>query len=95
MMVGVAPKSYLHEMFADHEDAPSCSDTYTDGPCIHKQGLNCAQAEIVVPASYDALRNEYTRFEREFVLIPLILDPASLVQLHFSTETGRSPPAHV
>ncbi|MBL7698747.1 MAG: hypothetical protein JNK79_11330 [Chitinophagaceae bacterium] len=52
LMLGITPKSLLHELFANHEDIVACNDVDLNGPCIHKQGFNCEQSDLVAPSAF-------------------------------------------
>lgn len=51
-LLSITPKTLLHHLFAQHTDQESCNDNVVKGPCIHQQGFNCQQSDIVVPVSY-------------------------------------------
>ena len=52
LMLSITPKLFLHEILANHKDSTSCTDVTPGTPCIHKQGFNCEQSEVVVPNAY-------------------------------------------
>ena len=52
--LSATPKSLLHEIFAHHKDVASCNDAKPTGACIHKQGYNCQQDDVVIPGAYIA-----------------------------------------
>ena len=54
LMLSITPKTFLHDILADHQDVQFCNDEEVNGPCIHNQGFNCQQADIVVPLTYQA-----------------------------------------
>jgi hypothetical protein len=77
-MLGITPKTFLHDLLADHQDVQFCNDVEVNGPCIHNQGFNCQQADIVVPLTYQA---------------PTLLDITSLATPHISHAAYISFPA--
>src|SRR5688500_1481069 len=95
MLLSIMPKSYLHDVFADHSDTIVCNDFYQSGPCIHNQAPGCEQSEIVVPAVYilhpeQALGSQVEQtgaFCNSFY--------SYLLLKTFSSKTGRAPPCDV
>ena len=50
LATGVAPKVFLHDVFADHIDAPGCTiDHETD--VLHNVEVHCDLDDLVVPVS--------------------------------------------
>jgi hypothetical protein len=94
MVLSVMPKIFLHELFANHQDVEVCNDSKVQGPCIHKQGYSCQQADLVVPSSYTC--ND-AGFEKHHSFVPIeASDVTSLLLLNFHSSTsGRGPPFHV
>jgi len=95
MLLSIMPKTYLHELFADHEDTSLCYDSPTTGPCIHQQGFNCQQAELVVPVSYVSSDNDFTLSERKFFIVASRIISFALLQVHICEDSDRGPPVLV
>jgi len=95
LMLSITPKLFLHEVLADHKDAPSCNDTNLEGPCIHKQGFNCQQSDLVVPTAY--LLNASTVLVQSAGLgvIEKFSYAAHLTKNTVSLSHERAPPRHV
>jgi hypothetical protein len=95
LMLSITPKTFLHDVLADHKDAPSCNDARLDGPCIHKQGYNCQQSDVVVPSAYliaeikDVITHPLFFIKEKFSCTP------SLTQNFLSHSHERAPPVCV
>ena len=94
MLLSIMPKNLLHDVFADHTDITSCSDTNLPGPCIHNQGYNCKQSDIVVPTFYLSLPldciesiNLITEYKTDLIAVA--------IYGFRQTTSARGPPAHV
>jgi len=95
LMLSITPKLFLHEVLADHKDAPSCNDTNLEGPCIHKQGFNCQQSDLVVPTVY--LINASTALVQsaDFRVIQKFSYSSHLTKNIVSLSHERGPPMYV
>ncbi len=51
LATGVAPKAFLHDVFADHHDTPGCTIDH-DTDVLHNVQVHCDLDDLVVPASY-------------------------------------------
>jgi hypothetical protein len=50
--ISFIPKSYFHDLLADHNDVISCEHPGKDETCIHPKGINCSFNDLVVTAPY-------------------------------------------
>ena len=95
LMLAITPKSFLHHVFADHSDAIQCNDSLREGPCIHKQGFNCQQADLVAPSHF-TLHNEVMISKgNDIMSLPVHPFSSSLFENLILSITERGPPAHV
>ena len=95
LMITITPKTFLHDILADHKDAPSCNDARLDGPCIHKQGYNCQQSDIVVPAAYLISEGQVVVIDPDFLVNEKFTYTTDLPKNAISFSCGRAPPVHV
>jgi hypothetical protein len=95
LMLSITPKTFLHEVLADHKDAPSCNDSRLDGPCIHKLGYNCQQSDVVVPTVYLITETQEVTVHPDFCITEKFSYSASLTKKCVSLSHGRAPPALV
>jgi hypothetical protein len=85
------PKTFLHDVFANHTDVTSCNDSGINGACIHKQGFNCQLTDLVVPSVY-------TVNELRSATIPLFspvqnyIFKLTIPENNYSVSQGRGPP---
>ena len=94
-MLGITPKTLLHELFADHQDIVACNDVDLNGPCIHKQGFDCEQSNLVAPSAFILAAHPELNHSAGFV--------SKITPHYFSFISGnkvfvaadRGPPAHV
>jgi hypothetical protein len=95
LMLSITPKTFLHEVLADHKDAPSCNDARLDGPCIHKQGPNCQQSDVVVPSAYLITEIKDVITHPHFFIREKTSCTSSLAQYFVSHSRERAPPVRV
>ncbi|MGZ5286655.1 MAG: hypothetical protein ACXWV0_10600 [Flavisolibacter sp.] len=50
-VAGSAPRSFFHDVFADHEDVPACTIDH-DTDVLHAIQVHCEFDDHVVPASF-------------------------------------------
>lgn len=50
--ISVAPKSYFHELLANHKDIIGCTHAPGSAPCAHQQPFNCHFDDLVVTAPF-------------------------------------------
>jgi len=91
MLLSVMPKTYLHELFADHTDVTACNDSDIQGPCIHNQGDNCQQTDNVVPSSY-LFTDLFFSIDRGYEPVSKIVFCSSVLQNSHSAISDRGPP---
>lgn len=94
-MLGITPKSLLHELFADHDDVIACNDVDLSGPCIHKQVFNCEQSDLVVPSVYLATVQPGATLTEGTVSKVISHYSSRTLNTNVSGIAGRGPPAHV
>ena len=95
LILGVTPKYFLHEVFADHKDTTSCNDVKTDSPCIHNQGYSCVQSDLVVPNFYVIAAAQYIVTDVSFY-VETHSPFSSFLSKNFVTHTQeRAPPVSV
>lgn len=95
LMLSITPKTFLHDILADHKDAPSCNDARLDGPCIHKQGYSCQQSDVVVPSAYLIAEVKDVVKHPQFFIREKFSCTSSLIQNFVSLTQERAPPARV
>lgn len=52
LTVSFIPKTYFHDVIADHRDTVACDHPVQQGPCVHQKGFNCSFTDLVVTAPY-------------------------------------------
>jgi hypothetical protein len=52
LAVSVAPKTYFHDLIADHKDVLICDHSCRTSSHLHQQGFNCHFDDFVVTAPY-------------------------------------------
>lgn len=95
LLLSITPKMFLHEIFADHNDAQSCNDTNIEGPCIHEQGYNCQQSDIVVPHVYLISQSQEFILHNDFCSAKEISYSSSITENYITRSQERAPPAQV
>ena len=95
LTLSITPKSFLHEMLADHKDAPSCNDVNLESPCIHKQGYSCQQSDVVVPNCYLGSDSQGSIVHANCCDDKKYFHSFSYTQSFTNHSHGRAPPAHV
>jgi hypothetical protein len=95
LVLSITPKSFLHEIFAHHSDVTACTDANVTGPCIHKQGYNCQQTDLVVPSLYEMCVVTITVQPPVGFSTSTELFSSSILQQSVSGISGRGPPSHV
>ena len=94
MLLSIMPKTFVHDLFAHHTDVTACNDQDLQGPCIHKQGFNCQQTDLVVPGSY-TISDFSNILHPVFPAVTLTVVSSSLHQNILSTACNRGPPFRV
>jgi hypothetical protein len=92
LMLSITPKFFLHEIFADHNDAASCNDTKLVGPCIHKEGYNCQQSDLVVPNAYLVIESPELIPYHDFRDARILTYSFCLTKSFVCLSHGRAPP---
>ena len=95
ILLSITPKLFLHELLADHKDTPSCNDTRLVGPCIHKQGYNCQQSELVVPHAFIGNEFQEPEHHRDFRVCNTPFYFSYLTENFISYSQERAPPQFV
>jgi hypothetical protein len=93
--ISFLPKSYFHDVIANHTDAASCGRSSEKLSCIHEKGFHCSFNDLVAAAPY-------VPFNAAFNLVQPFIHAAYtgchctiiLQQQFFGTES-RGPPALV
>ena len=52
LAVSVVPKTYFHDLIADHKDVLACDHSCRTSSHLHHQGFNCHFDDLVVTAPY-------------------------------------------
>ena len=94
MVLSIMPKTFLHELFANHQDVEVCNDSKVQGPCIHKQGYSCQQSDLVVPSSYTCTDADLEK-DFSFVIVEASACSSALLSNFHSSSSGRGPPNNV
>ena len=94
MVLSIMPKTFLHELFANHQDVEVCNDSKVQGPCIHKQGYSCQQADLVVPSAYTCSDADLEK-DFSFLIVETSDYTSALLSDFHSFSSGRGPPYHV
>ncbi|HUQ67740.1 MAG TPA: hypothetical protein VM101_16375 [Flavitalea sp.] len=94
MLLSIMPKILLHDVFADHSDVTSCNDSSVYGPCIHQQGYNCQQTDLVVPGAYTPTDFSVVIISC-FFIDPVVLFSITIRDNFYKVSPGRSPPLQV
>ena len=94
MFLSIVPKTFLHDVFAHHTDVTACNDVDLTSPCIHKQGYNCQQTDIVVPLAYTP-GDASVKIIADVETVPLISFSTSYLKNSHSAISGRGPPFYV
>jgi hypothetical protein len=94
-MLSITPKVFLHELLADHKDAPSCNDAKLYGPCIHKQGYSCQQSDLVVTKVYLVGQSQEVVRPPNFCFTANLSYSSPLTKNFVTHSQERAPPAHV
>jgi len=91
--ISIAPKSYFHDVIANHKDVVSCDHPEQSSSCLHSKAFHCHFDDLVVTTSFLFEKNLYL-----FILIPTNRDKEPIYvspysQYSFSQSVDRGPPA--
>jgi hypothetical protein len=90
--VSIAPRSYFHDLVADHKDFSDCRQSH-HSTVLHQQGLNCHFDDLVVSAPF------LSWVEQPVVLIDFCLGEkqsafySSLLSSFLQHKESRGPPS--
>ena len=59
-MVSAAPKTYFHDVIANHKDVSYCTHLNETSACVHLKGFNCHFDNLVVTAPYVVQSNPFS-----------------------------------
>lgn len=93
MLLAVCPKSYLHNIFSNHQDQEHfCHSEIPGQECLHNWGFACEINDLVVSHAYGS-------FDQPLLIVPLqqhivFIVPLSAWEIStpFSTRDSRGPP---
>jgi hypothetical protein len=50
--ISCVPKSFFHDLIANHQDVISCEHPGKAASCVHPKGFNCSFEKLVVTSPY-------------------------------------------
>jgi hypothetical protein len=93
--ISFVPKSFFHDLLANHQDVISCEHPGKEATCVHPKGFNCSFDDLVVSTPYVVDTTGFSIGKPDYYISYTSLERKLVLQQYFLGTESRGPPSIV